>query len=278
MLFKDKEIVFDSTNIMGILNVTPDSFSDGGKYNSIDRALIHAQTMVAEGARFIDIGGESTRPGAEEISVQEELDRVIPVIDCVARNIDVVISIDTSKPEVMTEAVHAGASMINDVKALRAPGALQVAAGLALEHNVPTCIMHMQGTPINMQHAPTYKSVVDEIIDFFRARIEHLCDAGFRYNQIILDPGFGFGKTLDHNYQILKHLVQFNQFDMPLLAGMSRKSMIGDLLGKKVDERIFGDVAVNTIAAMAGASILRVHDVKEAADAVKVVDKVCSVE
>ncbi len=278
MLFKDKEIVFDSTKIMGILNVTPDSFSDGGKYNSIDRALIHAQTMVSEGASFVDVGGESTRPGAQEVSVQEELDRVIPIIDCIARNIDVVISIDTSKPEVMREAVHAGAHLINDVKALRAPGALDVAAKLAKEHKVPCCIMHMQGNPTNMQNAPTYKAVVDEIIDFFRTRIENLCEAGFKYNQIILDPGFGFGKTLDHNYQILKNLVQFNQFDMPVLAGMSRKSMIGDLLGKEVNERIYGDVAVNTIAAMAGASILRVHDVKEVADAVKVVDKVCGVE
>ena len=205
MLFKDRKVVFDSTKVMGILNVTPDSFSDGGQYNSIDKALLHAQQMVDDGATFIDVGGEQTRPGAEAVSIQEELDRVIPVIDCINQNLDVIVSVDTSKPEVMIEAAQAGARLINDVRALQMPGAIEAASKLAKEENIPSCIMHMQGTPQTMQHAPKYKFVIDEVMDFFRTRVENLCEAGFKYNQIMLDPGFGFGKTLDHNYQILKY-------------------------------------------------------------------------
>jgi dihydropteroate synthase len=278
MLFKDRTIVFDSPKVMGILNVTPDSFSDGGKFNSKKRAIVHAQKMVEHGASFIDIGGESTRPGATHVSVQEELDRVIPVIESLAKEVDTVLSIDTSKPEVMRAAVDAGAGLINDVRALRLHGALDTAVEMARMHNVPTCIMHMQGAPQTMQDSPSYTSIVEELIEFFRMQIERLTHAGWQYDQILLDPGFGFGKTLDHNYQILKHFTQFTQFDLPIIAGLSRKSMIGNLLNRDVEHRLAGDIAANTIAAMAGASIVRVHDVQQAADAMKIVEKVNSIK
>ena len=278
MLFKDRELVFNCPKVMGILNVTPDSFSDGGQYNRLDKALDQARLMVTQGATFIDVGGESTRPGAKEISAQEELRRVIPVIEAINSQLDVIISIDTSKAIVMKEAVAAGAALINDVRALQMPNALTTAAKLAKDYNVPTCIMHMRGTPQSMQVAPEYNCVVDEIIGFFRVQIERLVASGFEYQQILLDPGFGFGKTLDHNYQILKSFTQFTQFDLPVLAGMSRKSMIGKLLNKEVDNRLSGDIAANTIAAMFGASILRVHDVEQTIDAMKVVDKTNNVK
>lgn len=277
MLFKDREVIFNSPKVMGILNVTPDSFSDGGNFSSIDKALAHAKVMVEFGATFIDVGGESTRPGASPVSAQEELDRVVPVIEAINNELDVIVSIDTSKAIVMQESVAAGARLINDVRALQLPNALETAARLANEHNIPVCIMHMQGSPQTMQLAPQYDCVVDEIIEFFRVQIERLTTAGFNYQQILLDPGFGFGKTLDNNYQILKSFMQFTQFDLPVLAGMSRKSMIGNLLNKDVDNRTSGDIAANTIAAMLGASILRVHDVQQTIDAVKIVDKTNSV-
>lgn len=277
MVFRGRKVTFDSPKVMGILNVTPDSFSDGGKFNTASLALEQASKMVAVGATFIDIGGESTRPGAKEISVQEELDRVIPVIEAVHNSLDTIISLDTSKPQVMFAGVEAGASMINDVRALSLPNALETAAQLAKSHAVPTCIMHMQGTPTTMQSAPHYEHVVDEIVAFFRLQIERLITAGFADNQIILDPGFGFGKSLEHNFQILKHFKAFTQFDLPVLAGMSRKSMIGSLLNKEVNQRLAGDIAANTIAAMLGANIIRVHDVDQACDAMKIVDKVNSV-
>lgn len=278
MVFKDRTVVFNSPKVMGILNVTPDSFSDGGKFISLHKALEQARDMVAHGATFIDVGGESTRPGAQEVSVDEELCRVVPIIEAINNELDVIVSIDTSKARVMHEAVNAGARLINDVRALQLPDALQTAAKLAKELNVPTCIMHMQGTPLTMQIAPNYTSVVDEVIAFFRLQIERLVGAGFEYKQIMLDPGFGFGKSLDHNYLLLKSFMQFTQFDLPVLAGMSRKSMIGNLLNKDVDNRLSGDIAANTIAAMLGASIVRVHDVEEAMDAMKIVDKINSVK
>ncbi len=274
MLFRDREISFNSPKVMGILNVTPDSFSDGGQFSSVQKALSHARQMVLEGATFIDVGGESTRPGAQEISIEQELERVIPVIEHISNEVDVIISIDTGKPEVMQAAVSAGASMINDIRALSLPNALETAATFSQQLNIPTCIMHMQGAPKNMQHSPSYDAVVDDVIDFFRLQLERLTMAGFNYSQIILDPGFGFGKTLDHNYQLLKYFVQFAQFDLPVLAGMSRKSMIGNLLNKDVDKRLAGDIAAATIAAMSGASIIRVHDVGPVIDAMKIVDKV----
>ncbi|MDT0594505.1 dihydropteroate synthase [Glaciecola petra] len=274
MVFKDKEVIFNSPKVMGILNVTPDSFSDGGKFTSVNAAFEQAQLMVEKGACFIDVGGESTRPGASEVCLQEELDRVVPVIEKIAKSLDVIVSVDTSKPEVMTAAVNAGAKLINDVRALSLPNALETAAGFAKTHNIPTCVMHMQGSPLIMQDNPKYENVVEDVVEFFRQQIQRLTQAGFKYQQIMLDPGFGFGKTLDHNYQMLKYFVNFTQFDLPVLAGMSRKSMIGNLLNKQITERLAGDIATNTIAAMAGASIVRVHDVEEAVDAMKIVDKV----
>lgn len=278
MTFKHKRIVFDSPKIMGILNVTPDSFSDGGEYNDVDSALRQTETMIAHGATFIDVGGESTRPGATPVSVTEELERVIPVISAIAQRFDVIISVDTSKADVMTEAVHHGASLINDVRALREPKALETAAKFAKTLNIPVCIMHMQGTPETMQQAPKYDSVVEQVVDFFREQIERLTHAGFAYEQIMLDPGFGFGKTLDHNYQMLKHFLQFTQFDLPVLAGMSRKSMVGNLLGRELNDRLAGDICVNTVAALAGASVLRVHDVKEAMDVAKIIEKLSQLQ
>lgn len=274
MVFKDIEVIFNGPKVMGILNVTPDSFSDGGKFTSVNAAFEQARHMVNKGACFIDVGGESTRPGASEVSLQEELDRVVPVIEKVTQSLDVIVSIDTSKPEVMTAAVDAGAKLINDVRALSLPNALETAAGFAKSHNIPTCVMHMQGSPQTMQDTPEYSSVVEDVVEFFRQQIQRLTHAGFKYQQIMLDPGFGFGKTLDHNYEMLKCFTQFTQFDLPVLAGMSRKSMIGNLLNKEVTDRLAGDIATNTIAAMAGASLVRVHDVEEAVDAMKIVDKV----
>lgn len=271
MTFKDKTVVFDSPKIMGILNVTPDSFSDGGQFNNLDAALHQTQKMVEQGATFIDVGGESTRPGATPVSLAEELDRVIPVVSAIASRFDVIVSIDTSKAEVMRTAVDNGASLINDVRALSEPSSLATAAALAKEQNVPSCIMHMQGTPQTMQISPYYVSVVDEVTAFFSEQIKRLTHAGFMYKQIMLDPGFGFGKTLHHNYEMLKHFVEFTQFDLPVLAGLSRKSMIGTLLNRGVNERLAGDICVNTIAALAGASVLRVHDVQEAMDVAKII-------
>jgi dihydropteroate synthase len=278
MVFKDRKVVFNSPKVMGILNVTPDSFSDGGRYNNLGKAVERAQAMVDEGATFIDIGGESTRPGAKEVSVQEELDRVIPVIESISSKIDTIVSVDTSKAQVMRAAVQAGARMINDVRALSLPQALETAAEMAKQYSVPTCIMHMQGSPETMQDSPHYDSVVDEVIDFFRMQIERLTHSGFKYQQLLLDPGFGFGKTLEHNYQLLKHFTHFTQFDLPVIAGLSRKSMIGKLLNREVNQRLAGDIAANTLAAMSGASIVRVHDVQQAADAMAIVSKVNSVE
>jgi dihydropteroate synthase len=278
MWFRDRQVVFNSPKVMGILNVTPDSFSDGGRFTSLNKAVEQASLMTEQGASFVDVGGESTRPGASEVSINEELDRVIPVIEAVSKQVDVIVSVDTSKPEVMIEAVNAGASMINDVRALSLPNALETAAKFAQEKNIPSCIMHMQGTPQDMQNAPSYASVVDEVIEFFRLQIERLTHAGFKYQQILLDPGFGFGKSIDHNYQMLKGLMHFTQFDLPVLAGMSRKSMIGTLLEKDVDQRLAGDIATSTVAAMSGASIIRVHDVEAIIDAMKIVDKLNTVD
>jgi len=274
MLFKGTEITFDSPKIMGILNVTPDSFSDGGKFTNSSSALNHALKMVSNGATFIDVGGESTRPGAKELSVQEELDRVVPVVELLNNELDTLISIDTSKPEVMTAAVEAGASLINDVRALSLPNALETAAQLAKFQGVPTCIMHMQGNPQNMQEAPEYGDVVAEIVAFFEKRLAQLIKAGFSSEQIIIDPGFGFGKTLGHNYAILNHLRQFTDLGLPVLAGMSRKSMIGNVVNKPVNQRLAGDIAASTIAAINGANIIRVHDVQQTVDAIKIVQMV----
>lgn len=252
--------------IMGILNLTPDSFSDGGLFINKDKALRHVQKMIDDGAHIIDIGGESTRPGASEVSIEEECNRVIPLIKSIRKKYDIPISIDTSKTEVMQQAIEAGASMINDVNALQADGAVELAAKL----NVPVCIMHMQGQPRTMQHTPEYKDVVQEVKEFLQQRIDVCLKAGIKKENIIIDPGFGFGKTLEHNLDLFKHIPEFEKLGIPLLIGVSRKSMIGTILNNAAaDKRLHGSIALATLAAWMGANILRVHDVKETADALK---------
>ena len=253
--------------IMGVLNITPDSFSDGGLFLDSKSAIAQAEVMVQEGAGIIDIGGESTRPGAPEVSIEDELNRVIPVIEALSGNIDIPISIDTSKPIVMEKAFNAGASIINDVNALRSEGALQMAASLQAD----VCLMHMQGSPRTMQKNPTYDNVVSDVKAFFEHRIEACKSVGIKLNAITLDPGFGFGKNLGHNIALLKNLSEFHEFGVSILAGLSRKSMIGSLLGDKdVDSRMIGSVTAALIAVDNGADIIRVHDVAETKDALTV--------
>ena len=262
----DQTIEFDQPCIMGILNLTPDSFSDGGLFVKKDDALKHVTQMINDGSQIIDIGGESTRPGAEEVSEEEECSRVIPIIEAIREISDIPISIDTSKTEVMQQAISSGASMINDVNALRADGAVELAAKL----NVPVCIMHMQGQPRTMQHTPSYVDVVKEVKTFLKERIEVCLKAGIKRSNIIIDPGFGFGKTLEHNLSLFKHLDDFEDLDCPLLVGVSRKSMIGAVLDNAPsDERLNGSITLATLAAWNNANILRVHDVKETAEALK---------
>jgi len=252
--------------VMGILNVTPDSFSDGGLFLSADNALQQAQQMVQEGVAIIDVGGESTRPGAAAVTVQEELDRVIPVIESIHRECAVIISIDTSKPDVMREAVKAGAGMINDVRALREPGALRVAS----EAGVPVCLMHMLGEPRTMQEKPEYTDVVQTVKLFLQERIA-CCEAvGISSDTLLIDPGFGFGKTIDHNLQLVKNLYAFMDLGKPVLMGVSRKSSIGGLLGKPANARLAGSIAMATLCCQYGARIIRAHDVAATVDAVKI--------
>ncbi|AMJ98340.1 dihydropteroate synthase [Alteromonas macleodii] len=274
MQFGKYFIDLSQPQVMGILNVTPDSFSDGGQHTNVSQALDHALRMIEEGATFIDIGGESTRPGAPDVSLQEELDRTIPVIEAVAKNTSCVISIDTSKADVMREAVKAGAGLINDVRALQEPGALQVAA----EAQVPVCLMHMQGQPRTMQQSPEYDDVVNDVGQFLLARTKVCEEAGIAKDKILFDPGYGFGKSLEHNYTLVKHLPSLMKLGYPVLVGMSRKSMIGNLLNRKVDERLAGSISLATIVAQMGAQIIRVHDVKETADAVNIVKMLNSVK
>lgn len=274
MQFGKYFIDLSQPQVMGILNVTPDSFSDGGKHTNVSQALDHALRMIEEGATFIDIGGESTRPGAPDVSLQEELDRTIPVIEAVAKNTACVISIDSSKADVMREAVKAGAGLINDVRALQEPGALQVAA----EAQVPVCLMHMQGQPRTMQQSPEYDDVVNDVGQFLLARTKVCEEAGIAKDKILFDPGYGFGKSLEHNYTLVKHLPSLMKLGYPVLVGMSRKSMIGNLLNRKVDERLAGSISLATIVAQMGAQIIRVHDVKETADAVNIVKMLNSVK
>ncbi|EOV8088980.1 dihydropteroate synthase [Providencia huaxiensis] len=274
MQIKARGSVLDlsTPKVMGILNVTPDSFSDGGTHNRYQDALEHVAKMVQHGAAIIDIGGESTRPGAAEVSVNEELDRVIPVVEAIAQRFDVWISVDTSKALVMAEAANAGMHIINDIRSLHEPDALDVAAKTGL----PVCIMHMQGQPRTMQEAPNYENVVREVKDYLNTEITRCVTAGIDRQQIILDPGFGFGKNLSHNYQLLANLEQFHNFGLPLLAGMSRKSMIGQLLNVPPQERLAGSLTCAVIAAMQGAHIIRVHDVKETVQAMQVVQMTLS--
>jgi len=259
---------------MGILNVTPDSFSDGGRFATTKSAVQQTRAMIEQGAAIIDVGGESTRPGAEDVSLNEELDRVIPVIEKIANEFDTIISIDTSKPEVIRAAVNAGAGLINDVNALQADGALSA----AYEANVPVCLMHMQGVPRTMQKEPTYNNVTEEVIAFLKERIDACINAGISKNKLLIDPGFGFGKSLKHNLQLMRDLESFKHIDCPLLVGVSRKSMIGQLLDVEVDDRLIGSVALETLAAWNGADIIRAHDVKAAVEAIKIATAVKQVE
>lgn len=256
--------------VMGILNVTPDSFSDGGCFSNPQIALRQALTMAEEGAFIIDIGGESTRPGAEDVSEQEELDRVLPVIESVRSVTETLISVDTSKPRVMLEAVAAGASMINDVAALQAEGAMAAASELG----VPVCLMHMRGQPRTMQNDPTYGDIVAEVAGFLADRVDACVAAGIDRNRIIVDPGFGFGKTHAHNVELLANLRQLRVHDRPLLAGISRKSTLGVLTGRETDQRMPASVAAAVIAVMNGADIIRAHDIRATVDAIKVTQAV----
>tara|TARA_R110002111_G_scaffold110884_7_gene170559 strand:- start:23 stop:811 length:789 start_codon:yes stop_codon:yes gene_type:complete len=259
---------------MGILNVTPDSFSDGGQFFGEDLALKQAKKMVTDGAAIIDVGGESTRPGAEIVSVEQEIARVVPIIQAIQSEIDVAISIDTSKPEVMRAAINAGAGLINDVQALRVEGAVSVAAEL----DVPVCLMHAQGTPQTMQDNPSYEDVVDEVIDFLLGRVAVCEAAGITRDKLILDPGFGFGKRARHNLRLMKHLGRLCEKNLPVLVGVSRKSIIGKLLHVSVEERLAGSLALASLAVWQGAKLIRTHDVRETAQAVNLCNYVMQVE
>ena len=258
------------SRVMGILNVTPDSFSDGGRFLSAEAALEQAARMADAGADIIDVGGESTRPGAEAVPLQEELDRVLPVIQSIAARFDVAVSVDTSKPEVMQAAVAAGAVLINDIFALRREGAMQAAAGL----DAAICLMHMQGDPETMQVRPEYQELPAEIIDFLGERVRVCRDAGIDTERLIVDPGFGFGKNDQHNLKILANLEQFCNLQLPLLVGLSRKHMLGELTGKGADQRLAAGVAAAVIAVSNGANIIRTHDVGPTVDALRVIDAV----
>lgn len=265
---RDSHLDLSFPHLMGILNVTPDSFSDGGKHNALVDALTHTNQMVNAGATIIDVGGESTRPGADEVSVEEELERVIPVIDAIAQRFEVWISVDTSKADVIREAARVGAHIINDVRSLSEPGALEAATATGL----PVCLMHMQGEPRTMQQAPVYENILSEVDTYFAQQIARCEAAGIKKERLILDPGFGFGKNLSHNYELLAHLGDFHHFGLPLLVGMSRKSMIGQLLNVGPSQRLTGSLSCAVIAAMQGAQIIRAHDVKETAEAMRVVE------
>ncbi|WP_429070562.1 dihydropteroate synthase [Aeromonas dhakensis] len=265
LISKGLSLSLERPHVMGILNVTPDSFSDGGHFNQLERAMTHARQMVAEGATLIDIGGESTRPGAPDVSEQEELDRVLPVVERMVRELDVMISLDTSKAAVMREGCAAGAHLINDVRALLEPGALAAAAAA----DVPVCLMHMQGQPRTMQAEPHYDDLLGEVRAFFDERIAACLTAGIAREQLLLDPGYGFGKTLAHNYQLLAQQESLLDYQLPLLVGMSRKSMIGNLLGRPVDERLAGSLACALIGMQRGARIIRGHDVRATMDALR---------
>ena len=262
------------THVMGILNVTPDSFSDGGRFAAVDAALRHAQAMVEAGATLIDVGGESTRPGAPAVSSQEELDRVAPVVERISRELDVIISVDTSAPIVMTEVARLGAGLINDVRSLRREGALQAAAATGL----PVCLMHMLGEPGDMQDNPHYEDLVGEVSAFLADSMARCAAAGIGPESIVLDPGFGFAKTLQHNLSLFKHMEALHALGRPLLVGVSRKSMVGQTLNRPVAERLYGSLALAALAMTKGARILRVHDVAETVDVVRMIAAVDSAD
>jgi len=253
--------------VMGVLNVTPDSFSDGGRFAALPAALAEAERLASEGAAIIDVGGESTRPGAAPVAVDEELRRVIPVIEHLVERLAVPVSVDTSKPDVMRAAIAAGASMINDVTALRTPGAIETVA----ESDVALCLMHMQGEPRSMQQAPRYMDVLAEVRDFLHGRVARCVEAGISVSRLVIDPGFGFGKTLEHNLELLRRLPELVAVGYPVLVGLSRKSMIGKLTGRAEGERLGGSLALATLAVLSGARIVRAHDVGPTIDAIRIV-------
>ncbi|WP_053152130.1 dihydropteroate synthase [Pseudomonas sp. Pf153] len=261
-------------HVMGILNVTPDSFSDGGRFSQLDAALRHAEAMVAAGAALIDVGGESTRPGARPVSPLEELERVAPIVERIHRELDVIISVDTSTPAVMRESARLGAGLINDVRALRRDGALDAAAATGL----PVCLMHMLGEPGTMQDDPRYGDVTREVGEFLAERLSMCVAAGIPAEKVVLDPGFGFAKTLAHNLSLFKHMEALHALGRPLLVGVSRKSMIGNALGRPVGERLYGGLALAALAITKGARLLRVHDVAETMDIVRMIAAVQSAE
>ncbi|MEX5608355.1 dihydropteroate synthase [Pseudomonas protegens] len=261
-------------HVMGILNVTPDSFSDGGRFSQLDLALQHAEAMVAAGATLIDVGGESTRPGARAVSPLEELERVAPVVERIHRELDVIISVDTSTPAVMRETARLGAGLINDVRSLRREGALDAAAATGL----PVCLMHMLGEPGDMQDNPHYRDVTREVAEFLVERMAQCASVGIGPERIVLDPGFGFAKTLQHNLSLFKHMDALHALGRPLLVGVSRKSMIGQALNRPVGERLHGSLALAALAVAKGAKIIRVHDVAETVDVVRMIAAVESAE
>lgn len=269
--FGDSALDLSQPRVMGILNTTPDSFSDGGQHYRngrlcLDLVLTRAQQMLNEGADIIDVGGESTRPGAAPVSEAEELERVVPVVEVLVRELGAIVSVDTSTPVVMREAAVAGAGMLNDIRALQRDGALDAAAATGL----PVCLMHMQGQPTTMQESPRYREPVDDVKQFLRERVSACEQAGIARQRLVLDPGFGFGKNLNHNLELLRRLPEFAELGCPLLVGLSRKSMLGELLGRDVSERLPGSLALAMAAAERGASIIRVHDVAATADVLKV--------
>ena len=277
--FDDRSLDLSKSHVMGILNITPDSFSDGGELISekgdvyISRALNRAEIMIKAGAAIIDIGGESTRPGARKISSQEEINRVMPVVESVAGNCDAIISVDTSNPELIGLCSKAGVGLINDVRALTHEGALQAAADAGL----PVCLMHMQGSPETMQDAPKYSNVVDEVSAFFKGRVAACNAAGIGIDKILLDPGFGFGKTLEHNLELLSRLADLQRLELPVLDGISRKKMIGLITGHREKDRLTGSIAAAVVSVMNGARIVRTHDVEESVDALKICNEILQI-
>lgn len=257
-------------HIMGILNITPDSFSDGGQYNTLDAALHRAGNMLEAGASLLDVGGESTRPGAQAVSPQQELDRVAPLVEALVKNFDCIVSVDSSTPQVMTESAALGAGLLNDVRALQREGALEAAAQTGL----PVCLMHMRGEPQTMQDAPHYDDVAAEVAAFLQQRVDACVVAGISRERIVLDPGFGFAKTLQHNLELFSRLPELHALNLPLLVGVSRKSMIGSVLDKPVDQRLYGSLALAVMALERGGKIIRVHDVAQTMDAVKMFEAV----
>lgn len=271
MIFANRQLDLSSPRVMGVLNITPDSFSDGGELMdgstvSIDKALNRAAAMLQAGASIIDVGGESTRPGAETVSAQEEMDRLLPVIEAITKEMDIIISVDTSNPGIIRQAGDYGVGLINDVRALTGEGALAA----AVEARLPVCLMHMQGHPENMQDAPEYLNIMEQIKAYLQKRIDACTQAGISPGQILIDPGFGFGKTLQHNIALLGRLEDLQELKSPVLVGLSRKAMIGSITGKSAKNRLAGSVAAAVIAVMKGAKIVRTHDVEETVDAIKV--------